>query len=132
MKNEAKTGLRGEQGGDEERCEHACKCDAFAVQSLVSEIASLFSISILELIITKILDLQVHFLCRNQIKFPKDFLEVCSGFSSFMKLGLSVDLNPTQLQQGIFVSVLEKMLQNDTTFRKSLTFGHFANILLAC
>ncbi len=51
MKNEGKTGLRGEQGGDEERCEHACKCDAYGMQSLVSEIALLFLISILELII---------------------------------------------------------------------------------
>ncbi len=42
MKNEAKTGLRGEQGGDEVSCEHACICYAVAMQSLVSEIASLF------------------------------------------------------------------------------------------
>ncbi len=61
MKNEAKTGLRGKKGGDEERCEHAFKCDPFAMQSLVSEIALLFLISILELIITKNLDLKMHF-----------------------------------------------------------------------
>ncbi len=42
VKNEAKTGLRGEQGGDEVSCKHACKCDAVAMQSLVSEIALLF------------------------------------------------------------------------------------------
>ncbi len=42
MKNEAQTGLRGEQGGDEVSCEHACKCDTVAMQSLVSEIALLF------------------------------------------------------------------------------------------
>ncbi len=41
MKNEAKMGLRGEQGGDEVSCKHACKCNAVAMQSLVSEIALL-------------------------------------------------------------------------------------------
>ncbi len=39
MKNESKMGLRGRQGGDEVRCEHACNCNAIAMQSLVSEIA---------------------------------------------------------------------------------------------
>ncbi len=39
MKNEAKTGLRGEKGGDEVRCKHAHKCNANAMQSLVSNIA---------------------------------------------------------------------------------------------
>ncbi len=39
MKNEAKMGLRGEQGGEDVRCEHACKCNAIAMKSFVSEIA---------------------------------------------------------------------------------------------
>ncbi len=39
MKNEAKMGLRGGQGKDEVRCEHACKCNAIMMQSLVLEIA---------------------------------------------------------------------------------------------
>ncbi len=33
----------GEQGGDEERCECACKCDAVVMQSLMSEIALLIN-----------------------------------------------------------------------------------------
>ncbi len=35
MKNEAKMRLRGEQGGDKVWCEHAQKCNAIAMQSLV-------------------------------------------------------------------------------------------------
>ncbi len=41
MKNEVKMGLRGEQGGDEVRCEHDKKCHALAMQSLVSDIVLL-------------------------------------------------------------------------------------------
>ncbi len=39
MKNEAKMGLRREQGEDEMRCKYACKSDAIAMQCLVSKIA---------------------------------------------------------------------------------------------
>ncbi len=45
MKNEATMGSGGEQRGDEERCEHACKCDALVMPSLVREIALLFCLN---------------------------------------------------------------------------------------
>ncbi len=38
MKNEAKMGFRKEQEGDEVRCKHAFKCNAIAIQSLLSKI----------------------------------------------------------------------------------------------
>ncbi len=74
-------------------------------------------ISILELIVKRILDLQMHFLWRNWSKLPKDFLEVCSRITFFVKTGLSVVLHPTQIWQAIFESVLDKMLWNNTFFK---------------
>ncbi len=50
----------------------------------------------------------------------------------FVKVGLSVVPHPTQIRQVNFVSVLDKTSQNDTMFQESLTFQHFANILLTC
>ncbi len=97
MKNEAKPRLRGEQGRDEMSCKYACKFDAVAMQSLVSEITLLFLISILELITKIILTYKCNFSCRNQIKLLKDLLEVLQRISIFAKTGLSMDLKTTEV-----------------------------------
>ncbi len=49
-----------------------------------------------------------------------------------MRLGLSLVLHPTRVRGANFVSVSDKMSRNDTIFRESATFGHFANISPTC
>ncbi len=58
----------------------------------------------------------MHFLQRNQTKLLKDYLELCLRISFFVKMGLSLVLHPTQVQQAVYVSVLDNMLENDASF----------------
>ncbi len=49
-----------------------------------------------------------------------------------MKVGLSLVLHLTQVRQANFMSMLDKMLQNNGIFWESMTFQHFVDMSTSC
>ncbi len=64
--------------------------------------------------------------------FTKESKRFFGSLLTFVKVGLSLVLHLTQVRQANFMSMLDKMLQNNGIFWESMTFQHFVDMSTSC